>query len=165
MKDNEASQVHINDSFLDKQLLSLSHAKFTPRFADLVNYLATGVVPTDLSSQQRKRFFAEVKHYYWEDPILYKHCVDQIVRRCIPKHEMKQFLQHCHSMECYRHFGGQRTTTKVLQSRFYWPTLFKDAQSFMKGCAKYQRTGNISSKNKMPLNSIIKVELFLCLGH
>ena len=50
-EDNEASKVHINDSFMDKQLLALSHAEFTPWFTDLVNYLATEVVPTKLSSQ------------------------------------------------------------------------------------------------------------------
>ena len=51
LKDNEASQVHINDSFPDKQLLALSHGEFTSWFADLVNYLAVGVVPKDFSSQ------------------------------------------------------------------------------------------------------------------
>ena len=57
-------------------------------------------------------------------------------------------------------FGGQRTTAKVLQSGFYWPTLFKGAQSFAKACDKCQRTRNISNKNEMPLNSILEVELF-----
>ena len=45
---------------------------------------------------------------------------------------MRQVLQHCHSMECGGHFGGQRTIEKVLQAGFYYPTLFKDAQSFVK---------------------------------
>ena len=95
LNDNEASQVHINDSFPYEQLLALSHAEFTPWFADLVNYLAVKVVPTHMSSQQRKGFFIEVKHYYREDPILDKHCIDQINRRCIPIDEMRQVLQHC----------------------------------------------------------------------
>ena len=151
MEDNEASQVHINYSFPDEQLIALSHVEFTPWFADLMNYLAAKVVPTYLSSQQRKRFFDEVKPYYWEDPILYKHCVDQIILRCILEDEMRQVIQHCHSMECGGNFGGQRTVAKVLQLGFYWPTLFKDAQSFVKDCNKCQRMGNISSKNGMPL--------------
>ena len=53
---------------------------------------------------------------------------------------------------------------KVLQAGFYYPTLFKDAQSFVKACDKCKRTRNISIKNEMPLNSILEVELFDVLG-
>ena len=63
-------------------------------------------------------------------------------------------------MECGRHFNGQRTTAKVLQVGFYWPTLFKDAHLFVKTCDRCQKTRNISSENEMPLNSILEVELF-----
>ena len=81
LKDNEASQVQINDSFPNKQLLVVSHADWTPWFADIMNYLAAGIIPSDLTPQQKKRFFAELRHYFWEDPILYRHCADQIIIR------------------------------------------------------------------------------------
>ncbi|KAK8715707.1 hypothetical protein V6N13_043035 [Hibiscus sabdariffa] len=57
-------------------------------------------------------------------------------------------------------FGGSRTAAKVLQSGFYWPTLFKDAHNFYKPCARCQRTGNISRRNEMLLQYILEVELF-----
>ena len=41
-----------------------------------------------------------------------------------------------------------------------WPSLFKDAHSFVKTCDKCQRKRNIKSKNEMTLNSILEVELF-----
>ncbi|KAL4347969.1 hypothetical protein GQ457_17G008410 [Hibiscus cannabinus] len=53
-----------------------------------------------------------------------------------------------------------RTTAKVLQSGFYWPTLHKDAQLFCQQCDRCQRTGNISKRNEMPLQNILEVELF-----
>ena len=74
---------------------------------------------------------------------------------------MRAIILHCHSLECGGHFSGQRTAAKVLQLGFYWPTLFKDAHSFVKTYDRCQRTGNISSKNEMPLNSIIEVELLM----
>ena len=80
-------EVKINDAFLDEQLLAMSHSNYAPWFADIVNYLATKMIPLELSSQQKKKFFSKVKHYYWKDPILYKHYADQIVRRCIPNEE------------------------------------------------------------------------------
>ena len=57
-------QVQIDDTFLDEQILALSHAEISPWFADLANYLATDIIPSKLTFQQNKRFFAEVKHYF-----------------------------------------------------------------------------------------------------
>ena len=109
---------------------------------------------------KRRNSFLDVKHYLWDDPYLYKHCPDQIIRRCVPEEEIINILRHCHSLECGGHFGGARTAAKVLQSGFYWPTLFKDAHSFVVACDRCQRTGNLSRRNEMPLNNILEVELF-----
>ena len=49
---------------------------------------------------------------------------------------------------------------KVLQSRFYWPSLLKDAHSICRECGKCQRLGKISRRHMMPLNPILVVELF-----
>ena len=50
--------------------------------------------------------------------------------------------------------------TKILQSRFYWLSIFKNAHEFIKHCDRCQRIGNISKRHEMSLNNIIKVELF-----
>ena len=73
-------EVHVNDDFPDEQLLVIEDTKLVPWFADYVNYLMTKVILPDFSYQQKKRFFAHLKHYYCEEPILYKHCVDQVIR-------------------------------------------------------------------------------------
>ena len=115
----ETMQKHhlqIDDTFPDEQILALSHAETSPWFADIANYLSAGIIPPDLTFQQKKRFFAEVKRYFWEDPILFKQCADQIIRRCVLESEVSEILTHCHSLECGDHFNGQRTTTKVQQS-------------------------------------------------
>ena len=53
-----------------------------------------------------------------------------------------------------------KTTEKVLQSGFYWPILFKDAFEFCKTYPRCQMVGGISKLNMMPLNPILKIELF-----
>ena len=73
---------------------------------------------------------------------------------------MQSILNHCHTLPCGGHFGDQRTAAKVLQSSFYWPTLFKDAHQFVSTCDKCQRMGNISRKNEPPMHPILEVELF-----
>ncbi|PIN07371.1 DNA-directed DNA polymerase [Handroanthus impetiginosus] len=83
-----------------------------------------------------------------------------ILRRCVPKTEMNDILKQCHASPYGGHFQGDRTATKILQSDFYWPNLFKDAHLFVVNCDRCQRTGNISRRHEMPLNTILEVELF-----
>ena len=73
---------------------------------------------------------------------------------------MGEILKHCHSLECGAHFNGQRTVAKVLQSGFYWPSIFKDAHVFAKSYDRCQRTENIGRRNEMPLTNVLEVELF-----
>ncbi|GJW44590.1 ribonuclease H-like domain-containing protein [Tanacetum coccineum] len=53
----------------------------TPWFADFANYHAGNFVVKGMSSQQKKKFFKDVKHYFWDDPYLFKVCADQVIRR------------------------------------------------------------------------------------
>ena len=153
-------EVQVNDDFPDEQLLVIGDTKTVPWFADYVNYLVVEVIPPNFSYQQKKRFFAHLKHYYWEEPILYKHCADQVIRQCVPEDEMVSILNHYHTLSCGGHFGGQRIAAKVLQSGFYWPSLFKDAHQFVSTCDKCQRMGGISKRDEPPMRTILEVELF-----
>ena len=150
----------MNDDFPDEQLLAIADKKPVPWFVDYVNYLVAKVISPEFSYQQKKRFFAHLKHYYWEEPILYRHYADQVIRRCVPEDEMVSILNHCHTLPCGGHFGGQRTAEKVLQSGLYWPSLFKDAHQFISTCDKCQRMGSISRKDEPPMSTILEVELY-----
>ena len=152
--------IPVNDEFPDEKLFAIEDKREVPWFADYVNYLVAKVIPPEFNYQKKKRFFAHLKHYYWEEPILYRHCADQVIRRCVPEDEMHSILNHCHTLSCGGHFGGQRTAAKVLQSGFYWPSLFKDAHQFVSTCDKCQRMGNISRKDEPPMHPILEVELF-----
>ena len=74
---------------------------------------------------------------------MWKFCADQLVRRCVHESEFQSILTFCHSYACGGHFGAKRTTLKVLECGFYWPTLFKDAYLFCKTCDRCQRTSNL----------------------
>ena len=86
------------------------------------------------------------------------------MRRCIPEHEQKDILRQCHDSPYGGHHAGERTTHKVLQVGFYWPTLFKDAKNYILSCDKCQRVGNISRRNEMPMNYSLVIEPFDCWG-
>ncbi|KAI3510680.1 hypothetical protein L1887_17812 [Cichorium endivia] len=149
----------IDDSFPDDQLFAVSNND-QPWFADFVNFLACDVSPHGLTSHQRKKFFHDVKQYFWDDPFLYKSCSDGVLRRCVPEEETASIIAHCHTLPCGGHAGTGKTTAKILQCGFYWPTMFKDVNLFVKGCDPCQRAGSITKKNEMPQNYILEVELF-----
>ncbi|XP_073033861.1 uncharacterized protein [Primulina eburnea] len=84
----------INDNFPDEHLFSVTT---TPWFANIVNFLVTGKMPPQWSSQDKRKFLNEVKNFYWDDPYLFKYCPDQIFRRCIPDNEVSSVIKFCHS--------------------------------------------------------------------
>nr|GEV10362.1 reverse transcriptase domain-containing protein [Tanacetum cinerariifolium] len=62
---------------------TMSSKRSTPWFADFTNYHAGNFVVNGMSSQQKNKFFKDVKHYFWEDPFLFKICMDQVIRRYV----------------------------------------------------------------------------------
>ncbi|XP_058223188.1 uncharacterized protein LOC131332893 [Rhododendron vialii] len=143
--DASGDTLPLKDSFPDEQLFEVSQVR-PPWYAHIVNYLATGALPPHWSKHEKDHFFA------------------QVIMRCVLETEYHSILTFCHSLECGRHFSGKKTAAKVLQSGFYWPTLFKDAYVFCKACLKYQKIGNILYRDMMPLSSILVVEMFNVWG-
>ena len=87
-----------------------------------------------------------------------------IIRRCVLETEQGGILDKCHASPYGGHFAGARTAHKILQSGFYWPTLFKDCFEWVKHCDKCQRMDNISRRNEMPLQGILVVQIFYVRG-
>ncbi|KAL6335115.1 hypothetical protein AAG906_027175 [Vitis piasezkii] len=137
----------INDDFPEESLMSIEVA---PWYSHIANFLVTGEVPSEWSAQDKRHFFAKIHAYYWEEPFLFKYCADQIIRKCVPEQEQSGILSHCHDS----------ASMKVIQSGFWWPSLFKDAHSMCKGCDQCQRLGKLTRRNMMPLNPILIVDVF-----
>nr|GMD35973.1 Integrase, catalytic core [Ipomoea batatas] len=82
-------------------------------FANIVNYLVSGYNAKDFNYNKRKRFLHDVRDYFWDEPLLFKRCVDGIVRRCIPEEEFKAVA----SSPDGGPDGGLRTAVKRRQWR------------------------------------------------
>ncbi|KAK8694696.1 hypothetical protein V6N13_072243 [Hibiscus sabdariffa] len=67
----------IKENFPDEKILS---ATAIPWYADIVNFLVSGILPHELSSQGRKKFRHDARYYFWDDPYLFKQCADQLLR-------------------------------------------------------------------------------------
>ena len=154
----EQGNTLITETFPDEQLF-VANIKL-PWYADYVNYLVCRILPPDFSFQQKKKFLSEVRHYLWDDPVLFKQCADQVIRRCVPEEEKEDIMFHCHSSPVGGHFGVARTAAKILESGFYWPTLHRDCHEFIKQCDRCQRVGTISRRHELPLTNVLEVEIF-----
>ncbi|GJR47332.1 reverse transcriptase domain-containing protein [Tanacetum coccineum] len=102
-------------------------ADSTPWFADFANYHAGNFVVKGMSSQQKNKFFKDVKHYFWDDPFLFKICADQMIRRCVHGKEALDILEACHNGPTGGHHGANLTAKKVFDAGFFWPSIYKDA--------------------------------------
>nr|GEX01262.1 reverse transcriptase domain-containing protein [Tanacetum cinerariifolium] len=117
--ENVLDPKEINETF---PLETLSTVTFrgdfsAPWFADFVNYHAGNFVVKGMSSQQKNKFFKDVKHYFWDDPFLFKICADQVIRRCVHDKEALDILEACHNGPTGGHHGANRTAKKGVTHR------------------------------------------------
>ena len=117
-------RIEIVENFPDEQLFLLLVQ--TSWYVDIVNCLACRVLPPEFSYQQRRKLRIDYRFYIWDDLLLFRRGAYMIIRRCVPETEQGGIMENCHASPYEGLFAGDRTTQKILQSGFYWPTLLKD---------------------------------------
>ncbi|GJW72797.1 reverse transcriptase domain-containing protein, partial [Tanacetum coccineum] len=149
-------RMEINDNFPHESLsmISLNSDNKPQWFADIANYLVGNVLVKGMSSQQKKKFFKDIRYYFWDDPYLFRIRADQIIRRCVDGQEAMDILQACHHGPIGGNHGPNYTAKKVFDSGFFWPTIYRDAQDLVTHCDSCQRQGKISQRDEMPQNPI-----------
>ena len=85
------NEEEIDDSFPEEGLFNIDQVceTKTPWFANL----AAGFLPRWMFFQQNRKFHSDVKYYLWEDPYLFKLCVDHMIPRCISHEEWWKIWQ------------------------------------------------------------------------
>nr|GFD18998.1 reverse transcriptase domain-containing protein [Tanacetum cinerariifolium] len=100
----------INEGFPLETLNKIAHNDpSTPWYADLANYHAVNFIIKGMTSQQKKKFFKDARHYFWDEPYLFRTCADQIIRRCVARQEAIDILKACHSGPTGGHYGASYT--------------------------------------------------------
>ncbi|KAH9686136.1 hypothetical protein KPL70_014249 [Citrus sinensis] len=102
------------------------------------DHAAIRTVPKEITRAQKAKIKSDAKYYVWDEPYLWNHCSDQVIRRCVPETEFTSILTFCHTLACGGHFGPKRTALK--------------------------RTGNLGPRNQMPQSPILIVEIFYVWG-
>nr|GEY92157.1 reverse transcriptase domain-containing protein [Tanacetum cinerariifolium] len=123
-------------------------------FADFANYHAKNFIVKGMTSQQKNKFFKDAKHYFWDDPFLFKICMDQVIRWCMHGKEALDILVACHNGLTGGHHGANLTAKKFFDADLFWPNIYKDAHEFVRNYDSCQQQGKISQRDEMPQNSI-----------
>nr|GFA48201.1 retrovirus-related Pol polyprotein [Tanacetum cinerariifolium] len=141
------NQAEANYTTTEKEMLAVVYA-----FEKFRSYLIMNksIVYTDHSAlkylfakkdPKKQKFFKDARHYFWDDPYLFRTCADQIIRRCVAGKEAIDIVNACHNGPTEGHYGANYTTKKVFDSGFYWPSIYKDAFELVKRCDSCQRQG------------------------
>ncbi|GJR42737.1 reverse transcriptase domain-containing protein [Tanacetum coccineum] len=121
----------VDDNFPGETLMEIN-TRDEPWFADFSNYLVADIIPKGMTYKQKNKFLFDLKHYFSEEPYLFK----------------------CHHGPTGGHYGPNVTAKKVLDLGFYWPTIIKEAHTLVRLCEACQKTGNISKRDEMLLTNI-----------
>jgi hypothetical protein len=129
-------------------------------FTDIVQFLSTGMAPSDMMVTQKKKLVVKVVDYQLIAGSLYKLGTDGILRRCVVEHERPTILVEAHDGIAGGHYAGKSTAQKVLHIGLWWPTLHKDAKEYCQTCDVCQRVRKPSRRDKMPLNPQVTLQDF-----
>ncbi|GJR41964.1 reverse transcriptase domain-containing protein [Tanacetum coccineum] len=127
--------------------------------ADIANYHAGNFLIKGMSTQQKRKFFKDIKHYFWDDPYLFRTCADQIIRRCVFGQEALEILKACHEGTT----GAiivLNTARQVFRCGFFGLDLYGMLFELIKSCDACQRQGKISHRDEMPQNAIQVCKIF-----
>ena len=125
------------------------------RYTDLIFYLKNGYAPTELNYKRKRVLRLKASQYHIIDNVLFRNNYDSIPLICLEKSEAQSVLQELHDGPIGGNFGGDTTAHKILNARYYWPTLLKDAHAYVIKCKTFQTvTGRQRKLRAFPLKPV-----------
>nr|GEZ61254.1 reverse transcriptase domain-containing protein [Tanacetum cinerariifolium] len=135
----------INKNFPLETLGSLS-SNSTPWFVDIANFHARNFIKKGLTPQQKKKFSKDVKHYFWDDPYLFRICADQIIRRCAHGQEAFEILKAYHEGTTGGHHDTNLTAKKIIRRCVHGQEAFEILKAYHEGTTGGHHDTNLTAK-------------------
>nr|GEX92246.1 reverse transcriptase domain-containing protein [Tanacetum cinerariifolium] len=120
------TRAEIRDLFPEERIMEISDKNYEAWYADYANYLASRVPPFRSTRHEKQKFFSDLRHCFWDEPFLFKQCVDRIIQRCVARGDAAQILKQCNSGPSEGHHGIATTARKVFKAGFYCVHVFRD---------------------------------------
>nr|GEZ36145.1 reverse transcriptase domain-containing protein [Tanacetum cinerariifolium] len=119
--------IHEKSHFMVKEGIVLGHKiskngmEVDKAKIDVIAKLPYSTTVKGMSSQQKNKFFKDVKHYFWDDPFLFKICANQVIQRCVYGQEAIDILKACHNRPTWGHHGLNTPPKRCLTLVFIGP--------------------------------------------
>ena len=109
--------------------------------APLKEYLQSGSLPDEKDAARRLKVRAS--RFVLIKDTLYKRGFFRPYLRCLSHGEAKYVMREVHEGICGNHSGARSLVHKLIRAGYYWSTMLRDAQSYVKACDKCQRFSNL----------------------
>ena len=106
----------------------------------MISYLRTGVLPNEKDAARKLK--VQASRFVLIKDVLYKKRFSRPFLRCLSHDEVNYVMREVHEGVYGKHSEARSLVHKLIRAGYYWPTMLKDAQAYVKACDKCQRFSN-----------------------
>ena len=120
----------------------------------LIAYLRSSILPD--GKDAAKKLKVQASRFVLIRDILYKRDFSQPYLRCLSHDEADYVMREVNEGICGNYSRARSLVHKLIRAGYYWPTMLKDAQAYIKAYDKCQRFSNLirqPSKELTPMTA------------
>ena len=106
----------------------------------MISYLKNGMLPDKKDAARMMK--VQTTQFILMKDILYKRGFSRLYLRCLVPKEAEYGMREVHEGIYRNHSGARSLVHKLIRVGYYWPTMQKDAQAYVKTYDKCQRFSN-----------------------
>ena len=149
--------IGIPDQTINAQLFSMQPDWTYP----IIDYLQIGTFPPSMTKEARKRLAYRALPFQVIQGKLYRQGKDKRLRQVITDSQARMILKELHKGNAGGHFSQDITVRKVLDTGYWWPTLYKDTYQYYQTCHECQKTGGLPKSVSTKLITTLPTEPFM----
>ncbi|KAL5582473.1 hypothetical protein UlMin_014915 [Ulmus minor] len=117
----------------------------------IIGYLLRGELPRDKVEARTLRMRAA--RYTYLAGQLYKQGYSNPLLKCITADQGLYVMQEIHEGVCGNHAGKRSLLHKIVRQGYYWPSMVKDAEQYIRRCDAFGIPHSLMSNNGIQFNS------------
>jgi hypothetical protein len=119
-------------------------------------------MPKTMNLAHKQKLAKKAKSFTLKEGIMYRMGQDNKMHRCLTTSKTKIVLkEELHERVARRRFVANITAKKILNARYWWPTLFKDIHDFCKSCNNCQKIRGLKIESLAKLVTTLLEEPFM----
>ena len=124
----------------------------------LISYLKNGMLPNGKDAARKLK--VQASRFVLIKDVLYKRGFSRPYLRCLVPEVAEYVMREVHEGICGNHSGARSLVHKLIRAGYYWPTMQKDAEAYVKTYNKCQRFNNTIKQPSKELTPMTAPWLF-----